>query len=366
MNDKEPYKFEEDHEPGELKWMFCPICGKDLPNVKNLKFCIKCGTNIAYIKEYQKLPVNQTYNPYKTQMGYSHIQPPPIYYEVPKIADEELIDNKDQILWGTSTSIGLPLVAFFLMNIILAIFIGIISYPIIDEDRLYNLITNSYFISIIALFELVLMIIPVMYVRKYLQNPTIKNGLILLGFTSRDFDRRRILKEILIGISFSIIGVLLVTSIAVFLELILELVFRIEIIQETSDLSVGIIPKDIPSLFIFSVVIIVVIGTSEEILFRGFMQKGLERSSGNSKWAIIITAFLFSMIHLIGLIAYEFESPLSFVLYFLLTFFPYFAISLLLGLLYYWRENNLIAVVICHGVYDVITIVLAYILYVVF
>ena len=47
----------------------------------------------------------------------------------------------------------------------------------------------------------------------------------------------------------------------------------------------------------------------------------------------------------------------------MLNFFPYFAISLLLGLLYEWRKQNLIAVIITHGFYDALTIIIVFIVY---
>ena len=166
----------------------------------------------------------------------------------------------------------------------------------------------------------------------------------------------------LIGLSFAVIGILLVLSVSFFIELILEIIFRVEIIQDTTEVTGDIFPMDIPSLIVFCILMILVIGTSEEILFRGFMQKGLVRSLG-SKWGIIITAFVFAMIHLIGILFFALESPILLLISFLLAFLPYFAISLMLGLLYHSREN-LIANVICHGVYNTLTIILAYIFYI--
>ncbi len=109
---------------------------------------------------------------------------------------------------------------------------------------------------------------------------------------------------------------------------------------------------------------IFVIGTSEEILFRGFLQKGLVRTLGK-QWGMILTALIFTSIHLIGTFLLAF-SPTVFLISFILNFFPYFAISLLLGLLYQWRKENLIAVVITHGFYDAFTVILVFIFYMFF
>ena len=363
MDNKELHNIDENQESPESDWMFCPICGHNLPKVQNLKFCTKCGTNLKYIKENKRLPTSQNVNPYKSQITYRQYQPPPISYGPPKISDKELVDNREHKLWGTFHSIGLSLGAFMLMNIILGGFLTLITFFTLDIDKIYDLISNSYFLSFISLFELIFIVVPVIYVKKYLENPSLKNNLILLGFTSRGYDRKKIIKEVLIGLSFAVIGVLLVTSVSISLELIIENIFNVEIIQDSSELTDVGIPMDIPSLIVFAIVMILVIGTSEEILFRGFMQKGLVRNLG-TKWGIIITAFIFSMIHLIGILLLALESPFVFLISFLLSFLPYFAISLMLGLLYHWRNENLITVVICHGVYDALTITLAYIFYV--
>jgi len=110
-------------------------------------------------------------------------------------------------------------------------------------------------------------------------------------------------------------------------------------------------------------VIFLVIGTSEELLFRGFVQKGLVRTLGTKK-GIIITALIFSLIHLIGL--YLIANPLNLLVAFILNFFPYMAISLMLGLLYYWRKENLITVMVTHGVYNGLSIIIVYLLFAVF
>ncbi|MHA2184653.1 MAG: CPBP family intramembrane glutamic endopeptidase, partial [Promethearchaeota archaeon] len=200
------------------------------------------------------------------------------------------------------------------------------------------------------------------YVKKYRHNPTFKNRLALLGFTTKGVTKKGLIKEALIGIALAFLGVFVVYGLAFLIELILEFLFGIEIIQDASGLSGDPIPVDIGSLILFSVVLLLVIGTSEEILFRGFMQRGLVRKLGDT-WGILITALFFASIHLIGIFAVALTSPLTLFITFILSFVPYFAISLMLGLLFYWRKENLIAVVIMHGVYDVLVVLIAYLIY---
>jgi len=248
------------------------------------------------------------------------------------------------------------------MNGLVGGFLALIMFISYDSNFITDLISNPYLISLISIFELVFLIFPILYVRKYLQNPTLKNRLTLLGFTTRGYDRKKISKEILIGLSFAGIGVTIVTLSSIGIELLLERVFGINIIHDSTGLTGEIIPPDLLSLIVFSVIVILVIGTSEEILFRGFMQKGLVRSLG-TKWGIIVTAIIFSLIHLMGIFLTALESSFYFIVSFLLSFTPYFAISLMLGWLYHWRKENLIAVMITHGIYDVLAILITYVLY---
>ena len=364
MNNKELHNPEEDQHQLESDWIFCPICGNKLPNVQNLSFCIKCGMNIKFIKENKKLPPTNTLNPYKSTSQYPLNQYSYEVLELPKITDEQLIGPDKPELWSSMTSIALPLGAFLFMNFILGGFFALLTYASLDINTIFDLMLNPYFISFISLFELIFILFPVLYIRKYLQNPTLKNRFILLGFTLRGFDRKKLLKEILIGLSFAFVGVLMVALVSLFTEEIIEYLFGIEIIQD-NNLTTGFLPMDIPSLIVLSIIMILIIGTSEEILFRGFMQKGLERRLG-SKMGILLTAFLFSMIHVLGFLLIALDSPLVILISFLLSFFPYFSISIMLGLMYHWRKENLIAVVITHGVYDVLTITLAFFLYGIF
>ncbi|MHA1985195.1 MAG: CPBP family glutamic-type intramembrane protease [Promethearchaeota archaeon] len=356
MNDKELHRANSNEESINIDWKFCPICGAQLPSIKNLKFCTVCGTDIKYIKDKKKLRSSYTFNPNESPLHYSqnkissNINVPII------ITDDNLIDNKEHKLWSTTASIGLPVAALFIFNGLAGVFLTIIM--VISFD----LATSSYFISFLSIFELIFLVLPLTYVGRYLQNPTFKNRLILLGFTTRGFDKRRISKEILIGLGFALIGVSAVILVSFSIEAILELFFGIIVVQDSTGLTGIIIPPDLTSVIVFSVILLLVIGTSEEVLFRGFMQKGLVRTLGD-KWGIIFTALIFSLIHLLGLFLIALESLYLFIISFLISFTPYFVISLILGWLYHWRNENLIAVMITHGVYDVLIIVITFLIY---
>lgn len=356
-------------ELSDSSWSFCPVCGKKIPKIHKLKFCMSCGTNLDYLKEHKILQQEKVINPYIKPTKYPQLYTPPIFYGPKKISDDEIINTKNHGLWGTTASIGVPLGAFLLMNFLTAGILILIIYSSSNLVLLYDFLLNPYFLIFSSFFELIFILVPVIYVAKYLENPILKNRLGLLGFTTRGFEKKGVLKEILIGLGFAVIGVLLVGIVSFLTEITLEILFGIEIVSGlgsgTGDVESIIISADILSLILLSIVMILIIGTSEEILFRGFMQKGLMRSLGD-KWGIIVTAFIFAMIHVIGIILIVIDTPLVLLISFLLSFIPYFAISLLLGFIYYWRNENLLAVIITHGVYDALTIIIALTIYNIF
>ncbi|MHA1196729.1 MAG: CPBP family glutamic-type intramembrane protease, partial [Promethearchaeota archaeon] len=115
------------------------------------------------------------------------------------------------------------------------------------------------------------------------------------------------MKEIFFGLLFGFIGVISVLSISYLLEFILESIFGSNIIRNIGESSR---------------IMFIVIAPSEEILFRGFLQKGLVRSL-SKKSGIIITAIIFTFIHLIGnFILYPLIS-IEFLISMIMSFIPY-------------------------------------------
>ena len=345
----------------KLEWTFCPFCGEKLPTLKQLRFCTSCGLDLVYLKEKKTLPPKfvdrkpqVTPTLYPDQMRLSDID---------KISDEDILNTKDKTLWSSFASIGIPIASIFIMNILavmIALFFLIFSSSIED---LMNKLTNPYFLIITSFAELILIVLPYIIVKKYLRNPSTKNRFALLGFTTKGV---KYWKEVLIGTIFSIIGIILVLSVSVFMEVFLEFIFGVEIINDIasggSEIDIYFFTSDLLSLVLLMVVMVLIIGTTEEILFRGFMQKGLVRRLG-VKWGITITALVFTLIHLITIFLVYPIFSLSFVVAFCLSFVPYIAISFLLGILFHWRKENLIAVMVTHGLYDALTILLVFIIY---
>ena len=368
MNDKDSQnslKNQKNNQSNQyLGWSFCPICRFKLPKVQNLKFCMRCGNDLQYLKEHKQLSPKPIKYPQARPIPYQKYLPPRDFFRPDKISDDDIIDIKEHKLWGTLPSLGLPLISYVAMSFAAAGFMALLIFATFDLEALYDLVYNPYFLIISSFFELIFILIPVLYVGRYLQNPTFKNRLGLLGFTVRNYDIKGIIKEILIGLGFAVSGILLVGIVSISIEMLYN-IFGVEIISTESDVELIVSSIDILSLILLAITMILIIGTSEEICFRGFMQKGLVKNLGKS-WGILLTALIFSMIHLIGVFLLLPDYPLEFVLSFFLLFFPYFSISLMLGLLFYWRNENLIAVIVAHGVYNAIAIILAFIFFGIF
>ena len=367
MNEKENL---DDSMKSKLKWAYCPICGTKIPQVENIQYCIRCGVDLQYINTHMRMPSRKN--------TISFVIPTPSSYQPyryrirkplrEKFTEEDLLNLQDKKLWSSSASIGMTAAAYFVMNILGFLAVFIFMFFSLSSEELYNIIANPYFNIFSSFISLVFFIVPLLYVGKYLQKPKINNRLILLGFTTKGFNKIQLFKETLIGLGFAVVGVLLVMFVSFAMELLVTAIYGQEIVSDIigtpGDVDIFITSSDILSIILLVIIMIVIIGTSEEVLFRGFLQKGLVRNLGKS-WGLLVTALIFSSIHVTGIFLIP-ESLTTFVIYLLLNFFPFFAISLLLGLIYYWRKENLIAVMITHGVYNAITIIIAFLVFNVF
>lgn len=336
-------------------WKFCPGCGRELPLVENLKFCINCGLDLLHVQENKSLPATTspayTTNNMKPQYYPSQpvlVKAPPKKYQW--IEDEDII-NTDEPLYGTGTSLGFPLLAFIAMNamVIMIILLIFVINP--------NAISNPTLIAFLTLFEFILIAFPLIWTRRYLKNPSLKNRLALLGFTTKGYDEKRILKEVGIGLGFALIGLGVVVGATLAMTFILEL-FGVQFV-EPSETEANITVGDIFALIVMILMMILVVGPCEEILFRGFMMKGLTRTLGKNL-SLFLTAFIFAIIHLVVVFVYIIIDPVLFVILFVYLFAPYIAISIMLGLLFNWRGENLIACVVCHGVYNSIVVTISF------
>ena len=315
----------DDSANNEFKWLYCPICGTKIPQIKNIIYCIKCGVDLQYINTHMRMPSrkNTRYlgSPEAISQQNLYLSNKPLRK---KLSEEELLNLEDQKLWDSFASIGITAAAYVLMNFVAVFVVIIFILFTFNLENVLDFLVSPYFIIIASFVELIFILVPALYVGKYLQKPTLNNRLILLGFTKKGFSKTKLVKEILIGLGFAVMGVALVLSVSFLMEIILNLIFGYEIIQDffgtAGEVDEMIASADILSIFLLAIIMILIIGTTEEVLFRGFLQKGLVRSLGKS-WGIVITALIFSSIHLIGIFLSP-GSPTIFIISFLVSLIP--------------------------------------------
>lgn len=113
--------------------------------------------------------------------------------------------------------------------------------------------------------------------------------------------------------------------------------------SQAEDTLKAILQMDTPLIFFFNLVIIAILpGIGEELIFRGILQKQIGLMLKNPIVAIWISAIIFSAIHL------QFEG-----------FLPRMALGVVLGYLYYWT-GNLWVPILAHAFNNGIQIVLIY------
>lgn len=336
--------------PKDKKWKYCPNCGQEIPKIQYIKYCIKCGLNFSLVNKKDMFHSNEIIISSQHE-GFL------LQRDDHKLSDEEIYDTKDRQLWGIGISIVLPVLSLILMTIISVVFMIIYIFAnfnlfTVDIDVLYTIIEEIYldnnFMILLSVLELIFIITPLIYIKKYLKKPSLKNRLALLGFTTKGFGKKKIIKEIGIGLLFAVMGLIFIMTLSFLMELLIPSI-------QSSEMDALLFSSlNAIQLILFIFIMIFIVGTSEEILFRGFMQKGLVRSRLGIKGGIVLSAFLFAMIHVV---MYLYD-----LVYFFVLFVPYFAISLLLGWLYHWRDENLIAVMITHGVYNALILILIFLI----
>lgn len=102
--------------------------------------------------------------------------------------------------------------------------------------------------------------------------------------------------------------------------------------------------KSIGVLIANLIVVAVLPGVAEEIVFRGILQKEIIRLSGKPILSIVIAALLFSAMHM------QF-----------FTFLPRFALGIMLGLVFYWSKNIWVPIIL-HFLNNALSVVAWYIL----
>jgi hypothetical protein len=106
----------------------------------------------------------------------------------------------------------------------------------------------------------------------------------------------------------------------------------------------AILPNNNLQLILLIGISLFLVGPSEELAFRGFIQRGFENSFGKIN-GLLIASLLFGLLH--GLNSYY-------------SILPVTVVSLFLGYIWQKTGGNTTATAWIHGIYDAIAIAIAY------
>ncbi len=140
-----------------------------------------------------------------------------------------------------------------------------------------------------------------------------------------------------------------VSFVAVFLLLLAGTISAIEEVvlgpdPMAEELTNAVLPRNLLQVIALIALSIALVGPAEELAFRGFVQRGLENSFGKTG-GLLIAAILFGLLH--GLNSLRAIIPVS-------------VSSLVLGYVWQKTDGNTTASAWTHGLYDAITISIAY------
>jgi membrane protease YdiL (CAAX protease family) len=220
------------------------------------------------------------------------------------------------------------------------------------ENLVYDVLLNPFSTALLSVTEFVLVIPPFALMRKYRKG--IKDRFMLLGWRPYTGESGRgwgrLGKDLALGlfIALGLVGFQ-------FIVVVLNDAFWSPFVQGGnsgfSDIDAAITPQDPLQLVLLVASMMFVIGPTEEMLFRGFSQQGLEARL-DPKNGLVISALLFTLAHVIGGIVDLATLPF--------LFFPYFYLSLVLcGI--YWKTKDLNLMIFIHGMYDSLLVVYSYI-----
>jgi membrane protease YdiL (CAAX protease family) len=220
------------------------------------------------------------------------------------------------------------------------------------ENLVYDVLLNPVSTALLSITEFVLVIPPFAIMRKY--RKSVKERFMLLGWwpysgeSGRGWAR---LGKDLAWAFFIALGLVGFQFIVVILNDALWTPFIPAGTSALGDVDVAITPQNPFQLVLLVTSMMLVIGPTEEILFRGFSQQGLEARL-DPKNALIISALLFTVVHVISGVADPVSLPF--------LFFPYFYLSLVLcGI--YWKTKDLNLMIFVHGLYDSLLVIYSYI-----
>nr|MDO8083412.1 CPBP family intramembrane metalloprotease [Candidatus Sigynarchaeum springense] len=260
-----------------------------------------------------------------------------------------------------SVAIGMSLL---MTAIIIATFIVIFSVIAADPslasgdievltEAVYSVILTPVMTALLSVTEFVLVVPPFAITRKY--RKSVKERFMLLGWWPYTGESGRGWGRLGRDIAWALVIALALVGFQ-FIVVVLNDALWTPLIPGGSsglgDVDKSITASDPLQLVLLVASLMFIVSPTEEILFRGFLQQGLEARL-DPKYALVISAMLFAIVHVI--VGFGNVSALPFL------FFPYFLLSLLLcGI--YWKTKDLNLMILVHGMYDSLLAVYLYII----
>ena len=329
---------------------FCPKCGRKINWLKDLKYCIYCRNYLIPYISREHINEWLASDPPLTEQELNDLYKP----QIPNYV--QVFEPYQRKPWDWKSALGVPFLALLLQFAIGIIFILVLVFTSFPEVAVnpYLLLESEEIMTWFLLFgyiaTYIFLLLPYAAAGYYLpKTATRKDKLRSIGIPIGEIGKKKIFREILIGICFAFIMSGVVIGAQYLSAYLTELIYHVP--QEyLIDTDIDVTPASLEMLIVSIVLMFISIGPSEEILFRGFSQKGFERSMGK-KSALVVTALYFTIFH----IFINFFEPWLFFY----TFIPYMSISLILGFLYYWR-GNVIACIISHALYNSFQFIISY------
>jgi len=338
---------------------YCPNCGAYIVYSPELKFCMNCGLYIIpsiskhNLEEWFGRRIEET----EMQRLYAPSSAPQQYMVHSSFNNPKMVMRE---AWGWKSAVGFPLLAYMVKFIVLLIVM--LLFSIFGLINIFTMEITPEIMVLITVIDLctqvIFILIPFFLVGYFLPvGSNNRDKWNALGIPIGKMNRNQFGKEVALGLLFSAIMLGLMFLTEYLSANITSWVYGIPIddllADSGSDSLTGLLPTDIGMLVLFIILMFISIGPSEEIMFRGFTQKGFEKSWG-TKPAWIVTALYFSIFHIYQYLLLS--PPLFFY-----SFLPYMVVSLCLGY-FFIKRGNLVAVIIAHAMYNSVQFIIFFIM----
>jgi len=202
----------------------------------------------------------------------------------------------------------------------------------------------------LSFLELLFILIPALIAAR-VEDTTLKTQFNEMGFQKLEIGVIYIIIEIIVGLASGLFLYLISGYIYIFFQSIIEAILGVQFFEtgESSAISTHPHQPSIIQLVILLVLQFIIIAISEEAFFRGFLIKKF-RNKFELPFSIMMSSILFTLYHVP-----PFLVPLSTVIS---LFGFYFTFGLFLSLLFISFKDSLISVILCHGFYNFLVILL--------